>query len=209
MAGFFVTGTDTDVGKTVAAAWVTLQLDGCYWKPVQSGLSEGRTDTEVVHALTGFAPARFLKSRYSLTEPLSPHEAARLDGVTIKLEDFWLPQIERPLIIEGAGGVLVPLNGEETMRDLMRHLGLPLIVVARSSLGTINHTLLTLEALRARDLPIAGVILNGVPNAANQAAIEKFGKVRILAALPRFSPLSTAALAETMPLIPPQDWTLI
>ena len=207
MNGFFITGTDTDVGKTVAAAWGCLQLEATYWKPIQSGLADGLSDTDVVHKLTEKSASDFLKSRYSLTEPLSPHEAARLDGVRISLDDFWLPQTEKPLILEGAGGVMVPINEKALMLDLMHHLGLPVIVVARSTLGTINHTLLTLAALRQAQLPIVGVILSGPENEANKLAIETYGNVPILGFLPPLSPLNKQALLDVSPLIATNQWT--
>jgi len=193
MNGYFVTGTDTNVGKTVACAYLMRLLDADYWKPIQSGL-DGETDTEAVRRLTGLPPERFHLSAYELSAPLSPHEAARRDGVAISLEAITHPQTSRALIVEGAGGVLVPLTGEALMADLMKWLGLPVILVARTTLGTINHTLLSLEALRARDIGIAGVILNGEANEANRIAIETYGKVRIFAELPFLAPLNAETL---------------
>lgn len=192
--GYFVTGTDTEVGKTVASAYLMRALEADYWKPVQSGL-EGETDTEAVQRLTGLPPERFHASTYALRAPLSPHESARRDGVAIALDAFVLPETPRLLIAEGAGGVLVPLNEEALMVDLMKRLGLPVILVARSALGTINHTLLSLEALRARRLEIAGVVMNGPPNAPNRAAIESYGGVRVLAEILRLAPLDAESLA--------------
>ncbi len=138
-----------------------------------------------------------------MSAPLSPHEAARREGVAISLDAFKLPETSRPLIVEGAGGVLVPLNGEALMSDLMATLGLPAILVARSSLGTINHTLLSLEALRVRNIEIAGVILSGAPDQANRTAIEVYGRVSVLMELPLLSPLDAqtlGAFAEAHPL---------
>lgn len=180
MNGYFITGTDTDVGKTVTSAWLALHLDADYWKPVQSG---GEGDAHIVQGL-GVAPERCHPSIYTLTEPLSPHEAARRDGVRIDIDTIHMPETSRPLIVEGAGGVLVPLNETRLMADLMVRLGLPVILVARTQLGTINHTLLSLEALRGRGLEVKGVVLNGEANPANRDAIETYGRVRILGALP-------------------------
>lgn len=202
MSGYFVTGTDTNVGKTIVSAYLMRALDGDYWKPVQSGL-EGETDTEAVRRLTGLPPERFHPPAYELRAPLSPHESARREGVTISLDRFKLPKTARPLIVEGAGGVLVPLNGDALMVDLMRRLNLPVILVARTALGTINHTLVSLEALRARSVAIVGVITNGEPNAANRMAIETYGRVRVLCELPVLSPLdaqSIAAFAASHPV---------
>lgn len=198
MKGYFVTGTDTGVGKTVAAAWLALHMGADYWKPVQSGLEE--EDTAAAQGLLG-PGVRCHAPAYRLTQPLSPHEAARRDGVSIDMAQFVLPLAER-LVVEGAGGALVPLNEYTLMVDLMRQLGLPVVVVARTTLGTINHTLLTLEALRARGLEVAGVILNGPPNAPNSAAIEIYGRVRVLAELPRFERLDKTALQAILPLSP-------
>ena len=192
--GTFVTGTDTDVGKTVACAYLLRALDADYWKPVQSGL-EGETDSEAVQRLTGLPPERFHASAYALRAPLSPHESARRDGVRISLEAFALPKTPRFLLVEGAGGVLVPLNADALMVDLMRRLGLPVILVARSTLGTINHTLLSLEALRVRGLKVAGIVMNGPPNEANRRALEEYGKAEVIAEIPRLEPLDAPTLA--------------
>jgi malonyl-CoA O-methyltransferase len=195
MRGVFVTGTDTDVGKTVVSAWLVRALDADYWKPVQAGL-DGETDSDVVLRLAGLAPARIHASAYRLEAPLSPHEAARREGVRIDLSRFELPASPRPIVVEGAGGLLVPLNDRALIADLIARLGLPAVLVARSTLGTINHTLLSLEALRARRIPCLGVVINGPPNAANRKAIETYGRAHILAELPRLEPLDETAIAE-------------
>ncbi|NGZ05464.1 MAG: dethiobiotin synthase [Magnetococcales bacterium] len=199
--GLFVTGTDTGVGKSVAAAWLVRALQGCYWKPVQSGLTE-ESDSAVVQRLSGVAAAAILPETYRLHAPLSPHASARLDGVEIRMESFIRPDVTGPLVVEGAGGVLVPLNATCKMVDLMVRLRLPVVVVARTALGTINHTLLTLEALRARQLEVAGVILSGPPNAGNRDAILEFGAVAILAEIPWLDPLTPEHLARIAPWDP-------
>ena len=195
MSGFFITGTDTNVGKTVVSAYLMHAFDADYWKPVQSGLDD-ETDTEMVRRLTGLPPERFHLSAYELREPLSPHESARRQGVSISLEAFELPKTRRPLIVEGAGGVLVPLNGEALVIDLIRRLALPVVLVARSTLGTINHTLLSLEALRMRNIEIAGVVMNGERNEANRIAIETYGKVQVIAEMPILVPLNAETVAS-------------
>ena len=192
---FFVTGTDTDVGKTVASAWLIEKLDGAYWKPVQSGL-DGVTDGEVIADLTSLQADDIHAATYALSEPLSPHESARRDGVTIALDRFELPLSAKPLIIEGAGGVLVPLNGNDLMVDLMARLGAPVILVCRTGLGTINHSLLSLEALRARGLDVCGVILNGPPVAHNRDAIANYGRVNVIAEIPLLDPLTRDAISR-------------
>lgn len=177
---FFVTGTDTDVGKTVTASMLTLGLGGAYWKPIQSGL-EPCTDTETVRQVTQLPDDHFHPERFRLTQPLSPHASAAIDGVSIQLTDFVVPQVSQShLIVEGAGGLLVPINDREYILDLIHYLGLPVCLVARSGLGTLNHTLLSLAALRAAEIPILGVILNGVKNPSNRDTIERYGRVRIL-----------------------------
>ncbi len=193
MPGYFVTGTDTGVGKTVAASWLMLALDGEYWKPVQAGL-DGETDEQAVRRLTGLPSARFHESIYRLKAALSPHEAAGREGITIDTARLKLPRHRRPLIVEGAGGLLVPLNAREFMIDLIAGLGLPAVLVARTAQGTINHTLLSLEALRRRRIEIAGVILNGAPDPGNRDAIANFGKVPVIAELPVFDPLGREQL---------------
>jgi malonyl-CoA O-methyltransferase len=201
--GVFVTGTDTGVGKTVAAACLARAWQAGYWKPVQTGAATADDDTADVVALAGLAADHVYAPAYALQAPLSPHAAAELEGVTITMDAIRLPQTAHPLVVEGAGGLFVPLNGRDFMIDLMAKLALPVLLVARSTLGTINHTLLSLAALRMRGLPIAGVVLNGPPNAGNRAAIERFGKVRVLAELPRVDALDKAAIERLSALMPP------
>ena len=200
MRGLFVTGTGTGVGKTVVAAALLCRYRTIsrtvYWKPVQTGI-ETDDDTTTVKRLASAGPDELFDRGIRLARPVSPHLAAELADVRIaasavaglpgKADDrFW--------IVEGAGGVLVPLNESETMADLMFLLALPVVVVAHSTLGTINHTLLTLEALRRRDIAIAGVILVGDRNVDNRKAIERFGAVSVLAEMPHFDPLTPEAL---------------
>lgn len=194
---YFVTGTDTDVGKTVACAWLMLHTATRYWKPVQAGLRP--TDEATIRELTLMGDDRFVPTVHSLTEPLSPHEAARRDGVTIELEDFRLPRNPEPLVVEGAGGLMVPLNEKELVIDLVEFLSLPVILVCRTTLGTINHSLLSLEALRRRDVSVAGVILVGPEVPHNRAAIESFGKTRILGHIPPLDPLNRVNLEAISP----------
>ena len=180
-AAFFISGTDTDVGKTVVSAVLLAGLDAAYWKPVQSGL-DAETDTDFVRRVTGAGPGRFLPERWRLSLPLSPHASAAIDGVSIALSDFNLPETGFPhLIVEGAGGLMVPLNDNDFMIDLIRHLGLPVLLVARSGLGTINHTLLSLEQIRFQGLDVLGVVMNGPENMRNREAIERYGNVEVWA----------------------------
>ena len=182
--GVFVTGTDTGVGKTVVSACLASAWSADYWKPVQTGLAKEAGDTATVTALAGLTADRLHPPAHEFAPPVSPHLAAAEAGARIALEDLELPASDSPIVVEGAGGVLVPLNKQQTMLDLMVHLGLPVVVVAATRLGAINQTLLTLESLRARGLEVLGVVLTGAPFADNRAAIERHGRVRILAELP-------------------------
>lgn len=173
-------------------------LDADYWKPIQAGL-QGETDSQLVRRLSGLPAGRFHPATFNLTSPLSPHEAARRDGVVINLVDFKLPKTKNPMIVEGVGGLLVPLNRQDYMLDLIHMLNLPTILVARSTLGTINHTLLSLAQLRARRVAIAGVILNGPINSDNRQAIMDFGKVNIIGEIPHLPQLNSQELAAIEP----------
>lgn len=193
--GLFVTGTDTNVGKTVACAALLHRFRGVsplrYWKPVQTGIEQD-DDVREVRRLAECATAEGIR----LPRPVSPHLAAKWSRRTIRLEELHVPGCPSDRwIVEGAGGVLVPLNDTDLMVDLMRKLALPVVVVARSTLGTINHTLLTLEALRSRGLCVAGVIMVGEPDADNRAAIEHYGRVSVLGEMPILHPLDAAGLS--------------
>jgi dethiobiotin synthetase len=187
-----VTGTDTNVGKTIFSAGLTRFLDGVYWKPVQSGL-EGETDSQTVARLAEL-PDRILAERYRLRTPASPHLAAELDGVQIEVDTLAPPASERTLIIEGAGGLLVPLNRETLFIDVFARWRLPAILCARTGLGTINHTLLSIEALRRREIPLLGVAMIGEAHPENERIIGSVGQVRILGRLPVLDPLSPTTL---------------
>lgn len=195
MSRFVVTGTGTDIGKTVFSAALTRALDGCYWKPVQSGL-DGGTDAERVAGLTGLSPDRILAEVWRLETPASPHHAADLDGVRIDADALNPPACARALVIEGAGGALVPLNHDVLYADVFARWGLPVVVCASTTLGTINHSLLTLEALRARGVPVLGVAFIGPANDSSEAAIVRFGKVKRLGRLPWLDPLTPDSLSS-------------
>ena len=195
MTGFIVTGTDTDVGKTVFAAALAGHLGGWYWKPVQAGL-DGGTDAERVAKLSGLPRERILPEAWRLTTPCSPHRAAEIDGVEIDPGALALPE-QRPLVVEGAGGALVPLTRNALFADVFALWGLPAIIVARTSLGTINHSLLTIEALRARGVPIHGVAFVGDAVEDSEATICEIGKVKRLGRLPWLDPLTADSLRQT------------
>lgn len=183
-----VTGTDTGIGKTVAAAALAWRLGAAYWKLVQAGLEE-ETDSEVVARLAG---VEVLPEAYRLATPCSPHRAAEIDGVTIDPAQL-MPPTGR-VVIEGAGGALVPVTRELLFADLFACWGLPVVIVARTALGTINHSLLTIEALRSRGVPIAGMLFSGDEVADSQATICAIGGVRSIGRLPVIDPLTPETL---------------
>ncbi|MDP9195687.1 MAG: dethiobiotin synthase [Pseudomonadota bacterium] len=190
---FIITGTDTGIGKTVCSAVLTLGLKGCYWKPVQSGTAEG-TDTQAVRTMTGLPDDHFLPEVYCLKEPLSPHRAAELDGVVIDPGQLEIPDCDRPLIVEGAGGLMVPLTREVLYVDVFRRWNVPVILCARTGLGTINHTLLSVEVLKSRGIPLHGLVLIGPDNPDNMRTIREFTGTRILGHIPPLPALEPQAL---------------
>ena len=189
MKPIIVTGTDTNIGKSVVAAMLTLCLDAIYWKPIQAGNEDG-TDSERVAEMTELKAARFLAERYVLKNPLSPHFAAALDGITIDEEKLQLPgdiAADQILLIEGAGGVLVPISKDLLQTELFVHWNAPVILCARTELGTINHSLLSIEALRKRSIDILGIIFVGNEMENSESTIVEMGKVKHLGRLPFLS----------------------
>lgn len=197
MSAFVITGTDTEIGKTVFAAGLVGLIGARYWKPVQAGMDEGG-DSARVAQLAGIPSDRIHAEAYRLITPCSPHQAAQIDGVTIELDRLDPPPVDGPLVIEGAGGALVPLNEECVYADVFALWQLPVVLVARTQLGTINHSLLSLEALRARGVPIHGIAFVGDENAESERIICKLGQVRRLGRLPRLEPLNRDTLAQAM-----------
>lgn len=191
---FIVSGTDTGLGKTVVAAMLTRALGGIYHKPVQAGLEDG-TDTEAVCRMAGLTSDRVVPERYRLTTPCSPHRAAELDGIEIDPERLDLPQTDRPLIVEGAGGLLVPVTRQVLYADIFRRWAQPLVLCARTALGTINHTLMSVEALRARGIPLHGIVFIGDEIADTERTIIDVSGARRLGRLPWLDPLSPDTLA--------------
>jgi dethiobiotin synthetase len=193
MQRFVVTGTDTDIGKTVFAAGLTGLLEGVYWKPVQAGL-DGESDTDTVRRLTGLGDTHFLTEAWRLKLPASPHLAAEREGIDIDSRSLRIPELARPLIIEGAGGLMVPLNRRELYVDVFARWKAPVILCARTTLGTLNHTLLSLEALARRAVPVLGLALIGEPHADNERTLAAMGGVPVLGRLPPLHPLTPASL---------------
>jgi dethiobiotin synthetase len=188
-----VTGTDTGIGKTVFAAALAGALDGVYWKPVQAGTEE-ETDRETVLRLSGLSPERVMAEAYRLRTPVSPHLAAELDGTVIDPDALILPDTDRPLVVEGAGGLLVPLTRKVTYIDVMARWKAQVVICARTTLGTINHSLLSVEALRARNIAIAGIVFLGDENRESERIIADLGPVRRLGRLPHLEPLTGPSL---------------
>jgi len=189
--GLFITGTDTGIGKTVVAAVLTLALEAAYWKPIQAGDAPS-TDRADMARWTGLPPERLLPERHLFSLPASPHLAAARAGRQIEVNTIQLPACDRLLVVEGAGGVLAPLSATTFMADLMVHFGLPVVLVARTQLGTLNHTLLSLEALRRRGLEVSTVVLHGEPHPENAQAIAGMGHVTVqhLPWLPTLDPIT-------------------
>ena len=193
MSTIVVTGTDTDVGKTVFAAALTRALGARYWKPVQAGLADG-TDAARVGAL-GVPDDRVLPEAYRLATPCSPHRAAEIDGVTIDPERLTPAAVDGLLVVEGAGGVLVPVTRNLLYADLFARWQHPVVLVARTGLGTINHSLLSIEALRSRGVAIRGVAFVGESVPDSEAIVADAGGVKRLGRLPRLDPLTPETLS--------------
>lgn len=195
----FVTGIDTDVGKTIVSAVLCQALAASYWKPIQAG-SLGRTDTHLIKKLCGKNVGLFDEA-YLLKNAISPHAAAQLEDISIKLKNIKKPRSPNTLIIEGAGGVCVPLNPRQTNVDLMKQLKSPVILVVRNYLGSINHTLLSITVLKNYKICLAGMIISGERNPSSEAAYERLGKVPILAHIPHLTAVNKkniSALACSM-----------
>jgi malonyl-ACP O-methyltransferase BioC/dethiobiotin synthase len=194
--GVFVTGTDTGIGKTLVSAILARAWNADYWKPLQTGLADEPGDTETVMRLAELTPSRVHAPFCEWQAALSPWAAAAIENKTIDANSLRLPPGESPIIVEGAGGLHVPIDDTHMMIDLATSLGLPVVLVARSSLGTINHTLLSLEALRRRSIPVLGVIMSGALNPDNKAAIERFGAVKVLMEIPPLESIDSNVVAR-------------
>jgi len=190
-----ICGTDTDVGKTIVSSFFVQGLNGVYWKPIQSGTEEG-TDTKTVCKLLNLEPDRHLSERYKFKAPVSPHWAAEKESSFIDPNNLTLPDLDKLLIIETAGGLMVPLNRNWLQIDQLKVWGAPIILVARTGLGTLNHTLLSIEALKNRNLNLLGIVLNGPRHNDNPKTLEQFGDTKILASLPIFNKISSKILSQ-------------
>ena len=187
----FISGTGTNIGKTIISSWLAVQTGFAYFKPIQTGSLEG-TDSMEVRKLTN---AKVYPEIFCYKEPVSPHLAARIEKDEIDIKKITLPE-EKNLIIEGAGGLLVPINTEYFMIDLIKQFQAPVILVSSSGLGTINHTLLSLESLNSRNIKVLGVILNGPINNDNKEAIEFYGNTEVVAQFPQLDNIDTNILKD-------------
>jgi len=190
-----ICGTDTDVGKTIVSSFFVQGLKGIYWKPIQSGTEEG-TDTKTVCKLLNLHPNRYLSERYKFKAPVSPHWAAEQESVFIETSNLKLPELDELIIIETAGGLMGPLNRDWLQIDQLKVWEAPIILVARTGLGTLNHTLLSLEALKHRNLDVLGIVLNGHPHKDNPKTLEQLGDTKILASLPIFDKVNAKVLSQ-------------
>ncbi len=200
MNTYFISGIGTDVGKTLVSAILVEKLGADYWKPVQSG-SATDSDTLTVKGLVSNSQSRFHPESISLLAPVSPHEAADLEGVKIKLTDLVKPSVHNTLVIEGAGGLMVPLNRELLMVDLISYFNARLILVCRNYLGSINHTLLSLELVKQRQIPLAGIIFSGTRNKASEEIISTFSDVPVLGFIPQLADINKESIKQSVDLI--------
>lgn len=198
MKNIIIAGTDTGIGKTLCSALLMSVLKGTYFKPVQSG-GKCDNDTITVKKISELDNKPFLKEKYLLQEPLSPHKAAELDNIIIDRKKLVLPDnIEfKPLIVELVGGLMVPVNRQTLMVDVIKDWDAEVILCARTSLGTINHSLLSIEALRARNIDLAGIVFIGEPNIDNQETIIQFSGVRKLGFIPKLDKINKDVLKKT------------
>jgi dethiobiotin synthetase len=192
---YFVTGIGTEIGKTVTAAILTEQLKADYWKPIQSG-DLHQSDTIKVKNLISNGITKFHPEAYRLTQPFSPHYSAELDGVEIDLDLIQLPKTQNNLIVEGAGGLMVPLNQQDLIIDLIKRSDLEVILVSKNYLGSINHTLLSAEALKSRKIPIKGIIFNGEANQASESIIKKMTGLNVIAHIPVLAEISKESVRK-------------
>ena len=185
---FALAGIHTGIGKTIAAAVLAEVLGADYWKPVQAGNVE--TDTDTIKLLLDNGDNRVFPEAYLLAKPASPHEAAKEEGIKIDLKKFNFPKTNNKLIVETAGGVHSPITDNETMVDFMKYYNLPAILVSKNYLGSINHTLLSIDVLKSKGIHLLGIIMNGETNKSSETFIEEYAKIPIIARIPHFEIIS-------------------
>ena len=190
---YFIAAIGTGSGKTIVSSVLVEALKSDYWKPVQAGFP---TDSDTVNTLVSNEITKIHREKHLLKTPESPHAAAQKDGINIEIEDFVLPETSKQLIVEGAGGLLVPLNNHHTMIDLIQHLNLPVILVSNLYLGSINHTLLSCELMKARGINVHGIIFNGIANKESMDIIEKLSGLPILYHLPKLDDINSQTIKD-------------
>lgn len=200
MRKIFVTGIGTGIGKTLIAALITEKLKADYWKPVQSGNLDD-TDTDLVKRLVSNTQSVFHPETFRLTAPMSPHAAAEIDGVEIRLEDFKIPETTNNLVIEGAGGLLVPLSNELLIIDLIKHINAEVVLVSQNYLGSINHTLLSAEALKSRNINVTGIVFNGETYPQGEQIILQRTGLRCLARVPQMNDISRESIKQLVEVL--------
>ena len=188
---YFITGIGTDIGKTIVSAILVEHLNAEYWKPIQAGNLEF-TDSDRINELTNCR--KIHKERFLLTQPMSPHASAKIDQINMVLDDFNPPKTIEPLIIEGAGGLMVPINNKDMVLNLIKYMSFEVIVVSQHYLGSINHTLLTIEVLKNKGIPIKGIIFNGEPNSETEITIESYTGLQILGRIHQHVNISKAVI---------------
>jgi dethiobiotin synthetase len=192
---FIIAGIGTEIGKTLISSIFRQGMQADYWKPVQSGNPE-EADALFIGQMTRVPEGKIWDSSYMLTQPLSPHTAAEIDGIRISLDHIQLPLTERSLIVELAGGLMVPLNESETNLDLIAHIALPVILVSKNYLGSINHTLLSYEILKAKQILIAGIVFNGPANASGERFILQHTGLKVLLRVPELAQINPEIIQE-------------
>jgi dethiobiotin synthetase len=189
-----IAGIHTGIGKTIASAVIAEAIGADYWKPVQAGLEE--RDTHTVRELISNGVKRVHGEAILLSRPISPHAAAAVDGIDIDYKTFEWPQTDKTLLVETAGGILSPISANGTMADFITHYNMPAILVSQNYLGSINHTLMSIEVLRSRDIKLLGIVMCGPENPSSEAFIEQYGKVPVIAHIPHFERLDSGAVSE-------------
>ena len=192
---YFITGIGTGIGKTVVSAILTEKLKAEYWKPIQSGDLEN-SDSLSIEKMISNGVTKIHPERYRLSQPLSPHLSAKLDQIEIDLDTFQLPQSDNNLIVEGAGGLMVPLNDRHLIIDLIKKLDLEVIIVSQNYLGSINHTLLTIDVLKRNDIKIKGIVFNGGANIESENYILNYTKLTCLGKIPSIEEITPEAIVK-------------
>ena len=197
---YFVTGIGTEIGKTIISAILVEKLKADYWKPIQSGELESSDTIKVSHLICN-SISKFHPEAYQLTQPFSPHYSAKLDGVSVSLAEINLPETTQNLIIEGAGGLLVPINDKDLMIDLIQKLNIEVILVSKNYLGSINHTLLSVEALKSRGIAIKGIIFNGTKNQSTEEIITSLTGLAVIGRVPEMEIIDKESIKKATSFI--------